>query len=178
MKLIVFLNLILVTNTFQPVYFTLSSRGNQFQPENSLQLLTITFNIRTVLSCAILCYGNSQCWTFDFDSNLNECRLFEGSVDTGILLSVSSSIIVGWINIDQSLYNFYNASSDKCVNSRFLNSDNLSGLCQCPIHNFWNGSICRNQRYDGQICQNDNWCRTDLNINCIALVCVGKKYLF
>jgi hypothetical protein len=178
MKFIVFLYLILVTNAFQQVYFTLTTLGNQFQPANSVELLTISFNTRTILSCAILCYRNNQCRTFDFDSNSQECRLFEGSLDTGILLSVSPSTIVGWINIDQSLYYFYNASNDKCLNNRFLDTNSLSGLCQCPIHQFWNGSMCLNQRYHGQLCQNDNWCRTDLTINCVAFLCVGKIDLF
>jgi hypothetical protein len=178
MDRIVFLSIVLVVNGFDPAQFTLSTTGTQFQPANPIELLATFLNTPNAASCAMFCYHNGQCRTLDLDSNLKQCRLFEGSVDTGTLVSTSlSSSVVGWINIPPSAYNMYNASSDQCVNNRFLISDTSSGLCQCPIHTFWNGSMCLNQRYAGEVCQNNNWCRTDLNISCFMSVCDGKKYL-
>ncbi|CAF3861305.1 unnamed protein product, partial [Adineta steineri] len=174
MKLIIFIQLILTTYAFAPDYFSITKPGNQFQPANIIELLAINPNIRTLIRCAILCDRNIQCRTFDYDSISKQCRLFEGSIDTGTLLSVSSASVVGSINMDASLYDLYNASSDACVNNRFLASDTLNDWCHCPIHTFWNGSICVNQRYDGGVCANDNWCRTDLNITCVSSICTGN----
>jgi hypothetical protein len=177
MERIVFLCLVLAANALEPAIFTLSTMGNQFEAANSVELLATLSNTRIVGNCAMSCYLNIQCRTFDFNSNSQECRLFEGSVDTGTLLSTSSPTVVGWINIDSSVYNLYNASSDECLNNQFLYSDTLSGLCECPINTFWNGSMCLNQRYAGEACENNNWCRTGLFLNCISSVCIGKKYL-
>ncbi|CAF4226550.1 unnamed protein product [Adineta steineri] len=174
MKLLIFIQLILTTYAFAPDYFSITKPGNQFQPANIIELLAINPNIRTLIRCAILCDRNIQCRTFDYDSISKQCRLFEGSIDTGILLSVSSASVVGSIKIDESLYDLYNASSDACVNNRFLVSDTLNNWCHCPIHTYWNGSICVNQRYDGEVCANDNWCRTDLNITCVSSICTGN----
>ncbi|CAF4331416.1 unnamed protein product [Adineta steineri] len=98
MKSIVFFCLILLTNGFQPIYFKLSEIGNEFEASNSTELLIIFDNIRSVIRCAILCSFNIQCRTFNFHSNSHQCYLFEGSIDTGHIISTSSSIIVGWIN--------------------------------------------------------------------------------
>ncbi|CAF1100912.1 unnamed protein product [Adineta steineri] len=174
MKLLIFIQLILTTYAFAPDYFSITKPGNQFQPANIIELLAINPNIRTLIRCAILCDRNIQCRTFDYDSISKQCRLFEGSIDTGILLSVSSASVVGSIKIDESLYDLYNASSDACVNNRFLVSDTLNNWCHCPIHTYWNGSICVNQRYDGEVCASDNWCRTDLNITCVSSICTGN----
>ncbi|UJR11076.1 hypothetical protein I4U23_015258 [Adineta vaga] len=167
----IFLNLILMINAFEPITFTLSPFGNQFQVAHTVELLTTSCNILTIIRCTTLCYRHIQCRTFDYDSTLKKCRLFEGSVDTGTLISASSSTIVGWIILKQSLYNFYNATNNNCMNSRFLDNNIVSNLCQCPIHTFWNGSVCANQKYVGQGCVNDNCCRTDLNLTCISSIC-------
>nr|ACD54596.1 endoxylanase precursor-like protein [Adineta vaga] len=171
----IFLNLILMINAFEPITFTLSPFGNQFQVAHTVELLTTSCNILTIIRCTTLCYRHIQCRTFDYDSTLKKCRLFEGSVDTGTLISAPSSTIVGWIILKQSLYNFYNATNNYCMNSRFLDNNIVSNLCQCPIHTFWNGSVCANQKYVGQGCVNDNCCRTDLNLTCISSICTGKN---
>lgn len=174
MKLIVFLCIVLVANGFEPAKFTLSTAGNRFEPAAIVELLSTFTDVRGIIPCAALCYRNSQCRTFDFNSSSKQCRLFEGSVDTGSLLSDLSPITVGWININPSMFNLYNASNDQCVDNRFLNSETVSGRCECPIHTFWNGSMCLNQRFGNESCENDNWCRTDLWINCTAFKCFGK----
>jgi len=167
----------LVTNGFEPAKFTLNRAGNQFKAANVVELLSTSSNVRTIISCVMLCYRNSLCRTFDFDSSSGQCRLFEGSVDTGRLLPNFATTIVGWINMSPSMFSLYNASSDQCVDNRFLDSETLSDRCECPIHTFWNGSMCLNQRFDNDTCENNNWCRTDLWINCTGLMCIGKTCL-
>lgn len=177
MKLIVFVCLILVSNSFDPAKFTLKKDGYQFEAVNGVELLSVFFNVRALIPCTTLCFSNIQCRTFAFDSNSKQCRLFEGSVDTGNILSTVSTSTVGWVNLNSSMFSSYNASNDQCVNNRFLDSETLSGRCDCPIHTFWNGSICLNQRFVNDTCQNDSWCRTDLWIKCLASKCVGKTCL-
>ncbi|CAF1083574.1 unnamed protein product [Adineta steineri] len=173
MKLVVFVCLLRIIDGFQPSQFTLSQAGYRFQPESNVQLIFTFSNIRTSVTCAIHCYQNILCRTFDFDSSSHQCRLFEGSVDTGTLISTVITTLVGWIEMDASMFSLYNATSDQCINNRFLYSDIISGRCECPMHTFYDGSMCLNQRFDGNTCANNSWCRTDLNINCIASICVG-----
>jgi len=176
-KLIVFLCVVLAANGFEPANFALSEAGYQFEAANSVELLSTFNNVREIIPCATICYRNSQCRTFDFDSSSKQCRLFEGSVDTGSLVANFSTTKVGSINISPSMYSLYNASSDQCVDNRFLDSETVSGRCECPIHTFWNGSMCLNQRFINDTCENNDWCRIDLWINCLAFQCVGKTCL-
>ena len=177
MELIVFLSIVLSINGFDPAKFSLTTVGNKFAATNALELLSTFPNVRTVIRCAMLCYHNSLCRTFDFDSSSKECRLFEGSVDTGSLLPNFPSSVVGWINLKPSAFSLHNASNDRCVDNRFLDSDTSSGRCECPIHTFWNGSMCLNQRFINGNCTNNNWCRIDLWMNCTSMKCVGKTCL-
>ena len=178
MKVIIFLGIILTTQGFDSAKFSITQPGNRFQPVNSLERLSVANNVHSTMSCAIICYSDSLCRTFDFDSNSKQCRLFEGSFDTGSLLPNFSSAVIGWIDINTSIFDLYNATSDRCAHSRFLDGSTLSGRCECPIHTFWNGSMCLNQRYNGSSCVQTSWCRTELWLNCISSVCVGKTYAF
>ncbi|CAF1287301.1 unnamed protein product [Adineta steineri] len=173
MKLVVFVCLLFITNGFQPSQFTFSQAGYRFQPANNVELIFTFSNTRTSATCAIHCYQNILCRTFDFDSSSHQCRLFEGSVNTGTLISTVITTLVGWIEMDASMFTLYNATSDQCINNRFLYSDPISGRCECPTHTFYDGSMCLNQRFAGDTCTSNSWCRTDLNINCIASICVG-----
>ena len=177
MNLIIFLSIVLTTDTFDPLKFGLSRVGNQFEPANAVELLGTYTNIRTVTPCAALCHQNSLCRTFDFDSSTTQCRLFEGSVDTGNILPSVSSTVVGWINLTPSLFDLYNASNTQCTDDRFLDSQTASTRCECPIHTFWNGSMCINQRFVNDTCVNNNWCRADLWLNCTSSKCVGKAFI-
>ena len=174
MKVIIFLCVILMSEGFDPLKFSMSQPGHRFQPAKNVEFLSISTNVRSTISCAMICYRHSLCRTFDFDSTSKGCRLFEGSFDTGSLRPNFSSTVVGWINIDPSMFSLYNAISSQCADNRFLNSTTLSGLCECPIHTFWNGSMCLNQRYAGGNCSGTNWCRTDLWLNCTSSFALVK----
>lgn len=173
-KVIIFLCMILMGNGFDPMKFSMSQPGHRFEPANSVEFLSIFTNVRSTISCAMMCYRNNLCRTFNFDLISKACRLFEGSLDTGSLLPNFPSTVVGWINIDPSMFTSYNATSSRCVNNRFLDSTSVSGRCECPTHTFWNGSMCLNERYAGASCSGTKWCRTELWLNCISSMCVGK----
>jgi hypothetical protein len=174
MQWIVFLSLVLIAHGFQSAQFTLSTLGIGFQSANTIEDLSTFFFVRSVTSCAALCLRDIRCRTFEFDVQSQSCRLFEGSVDTGSLLSAASTTLVGWINVDPSTFEWYNGSSDQCVDHRFLSSDNPSGLCRCFMNTFWDGSMCVNQKYSGDVCVDTHWCRSDLALGCNGFVCTSK----
>ena len=173
MKLVIFLSLNLIIHGFQPAQFTLTQMGYEFHPANSVELLDTFSNIRRAISCAILCYGHRLCRTFHFNADTHSCRLFEGAMDTGVLVPTASVDVVGSIKMHSSTFTLFNASSQLCTDDRFLSSDASSGLCQCPIHTVWNGSMCLNQRFNGGFCINENWCRMDVGLTCVASLCTG-----
>ena len=176
--MIIFSSFIFTTNAFQPAISNLNTNGYQFQPVNSIELLTTSYNIRTIAQCAILCYANGLCRTYDYDSNSQQCRLFEASFDIGTLQSTSvSTNIVGWFDMDPSLFSLYNAPASQCSDNRYLYSNTISNLCECLVHTFWNNSMCINQRFAGETCANQNWCRNDLLIYCVSNICISKLYL-
>jgi len=175
LKRFVFLICLIVRdNALKSNVYDLSEIGHRFQPANAIELLETLTGIRNVMHCGIRCHHSIRCRTFQYDSSINECRLFEGSINTGQLQSNFSSSIVGWIPIKRSMFTLYNATIDQCRQSRLLNSSTSSGLCECPINTFWNGSMCLNQIYEQQTCMNNNWCRTDLFYICNASKCIGK----
>ncbi|CAF1507247.1 unnamed protein product [Adineta ricciae] len=171
MKIIILLCYFLTTTSFQGEHFALSGQGNRFQPIDNIQLLSNFSNVDVTASCAMYCLQNTFCRTFDFDSISHQCHLYEGSVDTGMIIPANSSNIIGWIEILPSMFHLYNASADQCKDNRYLSSDIVSNRCQCPDRTFWNGSMCLNQRFIGDTCQENNWCRNDLNIGCILSIC-------
>jgi hypothetical protein len=174
MKLVIFLCLNLIVYGFQPAQFTLSQVGYEFHSANSVELLNTFTNIRRTMLCAMLCYGHRLCRTFNFNAHTHSCRLFEGAVDTGVLVPTASVDVVGSIEIHSSAFTLFNAPSQLCTDDRFLSSDASAGLCRCPIHTVWNGSMCVNQRFNGEFCMNENWCRADIGLTCVASLCTGK----
>lgn len=177
MQWIVLLAFVRIAHGFQSAQFTVSAAGMGFRSANTIEDLSTSLIIRNVISCATLCLRDVQCRTFEFDAQSQTCRLFEGSADTGTLLSTgSATTVVGSINVEPSMFYMYNATSDQCVDNRFLSNNDPSGLCQCSMNTFWNGSMCLNQRYAGDVCVNSHWCRSDLALSCNGFVCTSKFY--
>ena len=167
----------LLSNSLQyNTYFSLTN-GFYYQPSNIILSLSTFTGTRTMLECAMRCLNDLQCRTFNFDQDTTTCQLFEGSLDVGTLIFTSSNSVIGWLNMKPSDYLLYHTSFDRCVNHRYLFSDISTSLCQCPAHTFWNGSICLNQRFVGDLCQSDEWCRSDLNLRCISSSCVDSKFV-
>ena len=177
MQWIALLAFVRIAHGLQSAQFTLSAPGIGFRSANAIEDLSTSLIIGSVISCAALCLRDIQCRTFEFDAQSQTCRLFEGFVDTGTLLTaVSATTVVGWINVQPSMFYWYNATNDRCVDNRFLSNNDPSGLCQCSMNTFWNGSMCLNQRYAGDVCVNSHWCRSDLALSCNGLVCTSKFY--
>jgi hypothetical protein len=70
---------------------------------------------------------------------------------------------------------FYQPCS-QCSENRYMTCSN--NTCQCPLHSFWNGSLCENQRYENASCLNDEWCRNDpFGLICsMSNVCISKSW--
>ena len=129
-----------------------------------------------VLSCRAAYFANKifgvvHLITTQFQKNVVclKDRLIQGSFYQTLPTSA-----VGYILLNPSMFTLYNASNDQCADSRFLDSETLSGFCECPVHTFWNGSLCLNQRFVNDSCANNRWCRDDLSLNCTSSKCVGK----
>ena len=144
------------------IHVTLESEF-AFQPANNIELLQSS-QILSIIRCSAACVANRQCRTFDYDPSSHLCRLFEGSIDTGTIINGSSKVGNLPLNV-QFFLNIYNASCSLCVNNRYFVCAS-DGTCQCPLHTFWNGTICQNQLYQGSSCNMNISCRNDLGLIC------------
>jgi hypothetical protein len=125
----------------------------------------------------IVCNQNVQCRTFDYDSYSLVCRLFEGAVNTGNIISSGSlTSYVGSVQLPPNLFAAFGQQCVQCLNSRYLVcSSNSNNTCQCPENTIWNGVICQNQGYEDTYCSNNQWCREDVGMNCSNLhFCTGN----
>ncbi len=122
----------------------------------------------------LACNRNVQCRTFDYDSSSLACRLFEGALDTGSIVSASTTSRVGSLQYFPIFFNAFQQPCSQCIESRYLTC--LNNTCQCPLYSFWNGSQCENQRYENASCLNNTWCRNDpYGLICSAShVCTSK----
>jgi hypothetical protein len=123
---------------------------------------------------SLACNLNVQCRTFDYDSSSLVCRLFEGAFETGCSVPVSPTSRIGFLKYTPTLFTAFQQSCSQCINSRYLTCSNST--CQCPLHSFWNGNQCENQRYENASCSNNEWCRNDLfGLICVSSVCISKS---
>ena len=124
---------------------------------------------------ASACNLNPQCRTFDYDALSRVCRLFEGALNTGNIISAVSSSRVGSVQYFSKFFTAINQSCSQCIENRYLTCSN--NTCQCPLHSFWNGTQCINQRYQNASCSNNNWCRNDLSglICSLSNVCTSES---
>ena len=150
---------------------TLTPFGTAFLPCNPIELISTFYSVRSLLRCTMRCNQNRRCRTFDYDSSLFVCRLFEGQFSTGTVVhnQTLSSSRIGAILIDVKTDTFasYNRTCEQCgVNgNRYLEC--VNGVCQCPVNNYWNGQACVNQLYNGSSCNYSfASCRHDLNLTC------------
>ena len=161
------------SNSWQS-YFDLSSKGLEFSPfyPNVLLLFQTT---NSMLTCAQLCLSITSCRTFSFDFQNKSCRLYEGDIDrTGLLItSLSSESICGSMRLSPNDFLAIGQSCFSCVNSRYLTC--VNSTCQCPLHTYFDGSICRSQKRNGSGCSYDIECRTDLNLTCLWNMYCGCK---
>jgi len=104
------------------------------------------------------------------------CRLFESELNTGQLVSTVASSQVGFIKYTPALFTTFQQPCSQCKESRYLTCS-TNDTCQCPVHSFWNGTQCINQRYANSSCLNDQWCRQDpFELVCsLAKICTSKS---
>ena len=119
------------------------------------------------------CYINVQCRTFDYNSSL-ACRLFEGALNTGHIVPAPPDSFVGFLKQIPAFFAAFHHPCSKCKYNRYLTCSN--NTCECPLHSFWNGSQCENQRYENASCSSDEWCRNDpFGLICSVFnICIGK----
>ena len=127
------------------------------------------------MSFVIACNFNIQCRTFEYDSYSADCHLFEGSLNTGSLISSYSTSRIGSVLLYSDFYANFGQPCSECTQNRYLSCTNTT--CQCPPHFFWNGVVCENQHYDGGPCNGSHWCRPDpFELVCsVANICASKK---
>lgn len=128
--------------------------------------------------CLVVCNEDTRCRTFDYDSQLLICRLFEGAIQTGTVVSTgSSNSAVGSVRFLPNFFAAYGLPCSACTQNRYLicSSMNGSNICQCPTGTFWNGNECKNRLYEDQTCSTNSQCRTDAGFNCTkAHFCSSK----
>ena len=148
-------------------HMDMSSLGNEFQPRNMAQLILQT-TMATRLRCSAACNQRPSCRALDYDSASRRCRLFEGDLSTGsIVSSASATSSVGVVTVSASLFSaIHNQPCSACQDSRYETCSAVTSRCQCGPHSFWDGSKCSLQQFEGASCSRVDGCRGDLNLTC------------
>jgi len=143
--------------------------GLEYQPNNNVQLIS-TQSIKTKLLCSAQCNQLTTCRIFDYDTVSKRCRLFEGDLTTGSIISSSSTTsVVGTVQISSNLYSSVNNQSCQfCQQNRYETCCTNTSTCQCPGHTYWDGSVCALQLFENAICGQSNACRSDFNLSCLS----------
>jgi hypothetical protein len=162
----------------------LSKTGYQFLPvEPSAQLIS-TSSFVSMQECFHACYESNLCHVYDYNAIVfQQCRLFEGDVDTlGIIIpSTMVEAIVGAVQLTPSLFVQYGLPcSSGCMTTRYLVCGS-SSTCECTPHTYWNPSVnmCLEQSpVRGALCdQTMAMCREDLGYTCLQFNQCGRKFL-
>ena len=149
-------------------YFKRSALGNEYLPQNPIQLLAQD-TCQSRLLCAVRCNLQASCRALDYDSISLRCRLFEGDLSTGsIVSSASSTSMVELVIVSRSLFvQGQPHSCQECEESRYEMCAPNGSTCQCRPHTFWNNSTCTLQRLINSTCSQIDGCRADLNLTCV-----------
>lgn len=166
-----------VNGNIWQIYFDLSNKGLEFSPFDQQTLLFID-NTKSILFCVQKCFTVINCRSFNFDIQTKYCRLYEGDIDnTGFIISsLSSQSVCGSIKLDSNDFLDYGRSCSSCENSRYLTC--INSTCQCQYHTYFDGSICRSQKFNGSQCTNDIECRNDMNLTCHSNMQCSCKYYY
>lgn len=153
------------SNTLMQSHTIWGSSNEEYQPSHPSILILQAASVESLSRCTTLCHSNPRCRIMDYDHSSKQCRLFQGDLTTGQIVSSSSSTSrVGAIQLSAEQYSSYNQSCDHCENNRELLCQNQ--LCQCPPETLWNGSMCRPQLFLGANCSRTEMCRQALNYTC------------
>jgi hypothetical protein len=165
--LLLFVVFVLPIHSIYQSNIKFTSTGFEYQPIQNVQLISIN-TAKTKLRCSAACNQVSSCRIFDYDSVSQQCRLFEGDLTTGSIISSSSSTsVVGTVRIESTLYSsIHDQSCQSCQENRYEVCSINTTTCQCPMHTYWNGSVCALQLFQNDPCSESDMCRLDLNLNC------------
>ena len=158
--------------------FDFSSQGVQYSPFDERSLL-IDISSNSLISCTHQCVTIPRCRTMNFNGQTKDCRLYEGdSGTTGLIISSVSPTVYGSLVLKPKNYLNYGLSCSFCRKDRYLTCTNNS-TCQCHIHEYFDGSVCRSQKYNGSSCVTNVECRQDLNLTCSnSTMQCERKYEF
>jgi hypothetical protein len=149
----------------------LTNTGRTFVPASRVEHLADILNTNDMTKCFQHCNMNVFCRTFVYDSTDRICTLYEGLMETGLVISSSNmTSLTGGLLYTENLFIHYGETCDKCVSNRYLQCSNTS-LCVCRGHSFFNGSICDNQLYHAHCYSLEDSCRADLGLHCVIGVC-------
>ncbi|CAF1454718.1 unnamed protein product [Adineta steineri] len=120
--------------------------------------------------CAFACNQQPSCHALDYDSASKRCRLFEGDLTTGsIVSSTSATSIVGIVELFPSLFvKTHNQSCETCQDSRYEVCSTTTNTCQCRSNSYWDRSICALQLFTNDTCSQIDSCRKDQNLTCVT----------
>ncbi|CAF1467839.1 unnamed protein product [Adineta ricciae] len=158
--------------------FYLSQIGLEFLPSNEQALFLVNTTASSTITCAQKCMTTKYCRTFNYDIQTKYCRLYQGDVDTtGLIISSSpsSQSLYGSVQLNIKDFLNYGYACSMCDNNRYMKCINNS--CQCEMNTYYDGSICRSQKLDGALCQNNIECRNDLNLKCLMNIECGYNYI-
>ena len=146
---------------------TLSSMGNEFQPQNNIDLIESTTAYSTIF-CVASCNWHRSCYAFDFDSISGRCRLFRSDLTTGsIIPSSSATSTVGLVQLSPVLFlPIHNQPCGMCAKNRYEVCYSNTSICQCPLRTYWSGSMCLLQLSENKTCSQLDACRVDFNLTC------------
>mgnify|MGYP001045225520 FL=1 len=153
-----------------------SDIGMEYSPINKEILILNEIITDSLIICAQHCHSASSCHIFVYDSQSKYCRTYNGDANyTGLIVpSLSSESIVGFIELFPEQFTYRGSPCSFCQGSRYLQC--VDSTCQCPPNTFYDGSICRSQRFlDGE-CFDDSHCRDDFHLTCSPMQTCTRKH--
>lgn len=154
------------------LYIDFSDEGLEFSPFDPLALVFET-TTNTILACANTCNTMAQCRTMNYNPDTAECRLYKGDMDSTGLVVPSTSPRSTCASVILAAEDFlaYGQACSYCQDSRYLRCLNFT--CQCQLHHYFDGRICRSQKFNGSACTDDIQCRNDMGLICLSYIQCG-----
>jgi hypothetical protein len=133
--------------------------------------------------CVSACNRNALCRIFDYGAVIvNQCRLFEGNIDTlgSLVPSSMPNSCVGTIQLTPSLFTEYGqACLSRCRESRYLMCNSSTFVCECMPHSYWHASVgmcvAQSPVLGAVREQNVQMCREDLNYTYLQFNRCGRE---
>ena len=156
-------------------YIRISNPGTQFFPIDETLLLLDRVLLPSYQDCVYACHRNTLCRVFDYDSLSQQCRLFEGDLETTGLIGLSNSSTSTAGDLEQLPFLFaaYGQPYSACSQNRYLRC--INATCACQEHTYWTSNVCASQSLYAGSCTTANQCRSDLNQTCLQFFQCGRK---